>query len=63
MYFGLEAAGVITEKLEDIDFVDLEEKKVRMPIMEVNEEDFKKLVKEKDKNIYLFGKNKSIIIL
>ncbi len=60
---GLEAVGIITEKLEDVDFVDLEEKKVRMPVLEVSEEDFKKLVKEKDKNIYLFGKNKSIIIL
>jgi hypothetical protein len=60
---GLEAAGIVTEQLEDIDFVDLEEKKVRMPIVEVSEEDFKKLVKEKDKNLYLFGKNKSIIVL
>jgi hypothetical protein len=60
---GLEAMGIITEKLEDVDFVDLEEKKVRMPVLEVSEEDFKKLVKEKDKNVYLFGKNKSIIIL
>jgi hypothetical protein len=60
---GLEAAGIITEELEGIDFVDLEEKHVRMPVLEVSKEDFGKLVKEKDKNIYLFGKNKSIIIL
>jgi hypothetical protein len=60
---GLEAAGIITEKLEDIDFVELEEKRVRMPILEVSEEDFKRLVKYSRKNIYLFGRNKSIIIL
>jgi hypothetical protein len=60
---GLEAAGIITEELEDIDFVDLVEKHVRMPVLQVSEEDFKKLVKEKDKNIYLSGKNKSIILL
>ena len=60
---GLEAAGIVTENLEDIDFVDLEEKRIKMPIVEVSEVDFKKLVKEKEKNIYLFGKNKSIIIL
>jgi hypothetical protein len=34
-----------------------------MPVLEVSEEDFKKLAKEKDKNIYLSGKNKSIILL
>jgi hypothetical protein len=59
---GLEAAGIVTENLEDIDFVDLEEKKVRMPILEVSEEDFKKLVKDNTKKLFLFGKNKSIII-
>jgi hypothetical protein len=59
---GLEAAGIITENLEDIDFVDLEEKRVRMPILEVSEEDFKKLTKVGAKKLYLFGKNKSIII-
>jgi hypothetical protein len=60
---GLEAAGIVAQSLEGIDFIDLEEKKVRIPILEVNEEDFNKLIKEKGKNIYLFGKNKSIIIL
>jgi len=60
---GLEAVGIITQELEGIDFVDLEEKQVKMPVLEVSEEDFRKLVKEKDKKIYLFGKNKSIIIL
>jgi pyruvate/2-oxoglutarate dehydrogenase complex dihydrolipoamide acyltransferase (E2) component len=60
---GLEAAGIITQGLEGIDFVDLEEKQVKMPVLQVNEEDFKKLAGEKDKKIYLFGKNKSIIIL
>jgi hypothetical protein len=57
---GLEAAGIITEELEDIDFIDLEEKHVRMPVLKVSEEDFKKLTKEK--KVYLFGKNKSIVI-
>jgi hypothetical protein len=60
---GLEAVGIITEDLEDVDFIDLEEKHIRMPILQVSEEDFKKLIKESQKNIYLFGKNKCIIIL
>jgi len=60
---GLEAAGIITQELEDIDFVDLAEKHAWMPVLQVSEEDFKKLAKEKDKNIYLFGRNKSIILL
>jgi hypothetical protein len=60
---GLEAAGIITQELVGIDFIDLEEKHVRMPVLKVSEGDFKKLVKDKDKNIYLFGKNKSIIVL
>jgi hypothetical protein len=34
-----------------------------MPVLAVSEEDFGKLIKEKDKKLYLFGKNKSIIIL
>ena len=51
---GLEAAGIVTESLEGIDFVDLEEKRVRMPILEVSEEDFKKLVKDKDKKALSF---------
>lgn len=57
---GLEAAGIITEELEDVDFVDLEEKHVRMPVLKVSDEDFKKLTKEN--NVFLFGKNKSIVI-
>jgi hypothetical protein len=60
---GLEAAGVITERLVDTNFVELEAKHVRMPVLAVSEEDFKKLVKEKQKQVYLSGKNKSIIIL
>ncbi|MGA2967717.1 MAG: hypothetical protein ABSD69_00900 [Candidatus Levyibacteriota bacterium] len=60
---GLEAVGIITENLKDIDFIDLVEKHVRMPVLEVSEEDFKRLVKDKDKKIYLFGKNKSIVLL
>jgi len=60
---GLEAAGIVAQDLIDVDFVDLEEKRVRLPILQVSEEDFKKLAKEKQRNIYLFGKNKSIIIL
>jgi hypothetical protein len=60
---GLEATGIVTEKLEGIGFVNLEEKQVKMPVLAVSEEDFGKLIKEKDKKLYLFGKNKSIIIL
>jgi hypothetical protein len=60
---GLDASGVITKNLEDIDFIDLENKNIRIPILEVNEEDFQKLIKEIGKKLYLFGKKKSIIVL
>ncbi len=60
---GLEAAGIITETLEGVDFIDLEEKRIRMPVLTVREDDFKKLIKAKDRKVYLFGINKSIIIL
>ena len=60
---GLDAAGLITQNLEGIDFVDLQEKNVRMPVLAVGEEDFQKLSKEMGKKVYLFGKNKSIIVL
>jgi hypothetical protein len=60
---GLEAAGIVAENLTDIDFVDLQGKNVRMPVLTVAEEDFRKLVKLNSKRVYLSGKNKSIIVI
>jgi len=60
---GLEAAGIITEEIEGIDFVDLTEKNIKMPVLEISEEGFKKMIKYDGKKVYLFGKNKSIIVL
>jgi hypothetical protein len=60
---GLDASGVITEEVEDLDFIDLDNKKIIVPILSVSEEDFKKAVKNKNKRMFLDGENKSIIIL
>ena len=60
---GLDVGGIITEDLENMDFVDLTEKSITVPIMIVNEDDFKKLIKVNGKSIYLGGKDKSIAVL
>lgn len=60
---GLDAKGIITEEIDDVDFIDLNDKKIETPILSVSEEDFKKILKNKNKEIFLDGENKSIIIL
>ncbi len=60
---GLDASGIVTQDLENADFVDLSEKTIETPIMIVNDDDFKKLVKANGKKVYLGGKDKSIVIL
>ena len=60
---GLDVAGIVAEELEEMDFVDLTDKKISIPIMIVNEEDFKKLVKLNGKKVYLGGKDKNIVVL
>jgi hypothetical protein len=60
---GLDVSGIITESLENMDFVDLAEKAIITPIMTVSEDDFKKLIKANGKKIYLGGKDKSIVVL
>lgn len=60
---GLEAAGIITLELLGEDFIDLEEKPIKTPVMIIKEEDFKKLTKHNKDKIYMDTKNKSIIIL
>lgn len=60
---GLSALGIITEEVEDIDFIDLNEKKISIPILNVSDEDFKKVVKNKNKKMFLDGEKKTIVIL
>lgn len=60
---GLGANGIITEEIDDVDFVDLNDKKIETPILSVSEEDFKKISKNKNKKVFLDGENKSIVIL
>jgi hypothetical protein len=60
---GLDANGIIAKDLENADFVDLSEKTIETPIMIVNDNDFKRLVKANGKKVYLGGKDKSIVIL
>lgn len=60
---GLDSAGIITQNLEGIDFIELSGKNIETPIMILNEDNFKRLVKAKGKKVYLGGKDKSIVIL
>jgi len=60
---GLDAIGIITQNLEDTDFIELTSKNLKTPVMTVAEEEFKKLVKEDGKQIYIGGKDKTIAIL
>jgi hypothetical protein len=60
---GLDAFGVITLEISDADFVDLSGKAIKTPVMNVTEEDFKKLVSKNGAKVFLNGKSKSIIIL
>ena len=60
---GLNAAGVIIQQIEDVDFVDLTERNMIDPVMIINEADFKRLSKLDGKKVYLNGKDKSIIVV
>lgn len=60
---GLDVSGIITEALKNMDFIDLTEKAIETPVMIVNEDDFKKLIKANGKKVYLGGKDKSIVVL
>jgi hypothetical protein len=60
---GLDAIGIIVKSLEDTDFMELTGKYIKTPVMIVNEEDYKKIVKADKKRIYIGGKDKTIVIL
>lgn len=60
---GLDATGIVTEEFKELDFIDLNEKKIRIPVVNVTDEDFKKLVKLSGRIFLLNGENKSIIVL
>jgi hypothetical protein len=61
--FGLGALGIVGIDIRKGDLEDLEEKGIESPVLEINEEDFKKLVKHTKDQIYLDPKNKAIVIL
>lgn len=58
---GLDVIGIITKELEDLDFVDLTDKKINIPIMVIKDEDFEKVAKRTDSHVFLNGKDKSLI--
>jgi hypothetical protein len=60
---GLDAIGIIIMNLRDTDFIDLGQKKITMPVMTVSVEDYKKLGKANKRQVYLGGKDKTIVIL
>ncbi len=60
---GLGALGIITNKIEGMDFVDLQERPIEVSLAIVSGENFEKLIKNKGKKVYLNGKNKNIVIL
>ena len=61
--FALGALGVVGAQIGESDFEDLEEKGIKLPVVQVEEEDFDKLVKYSKKEVYLDPKNKSIVVL
>lgn len=60
---GLDASGVITLEISDADFIDLSEKAIKTPVMNVTDEDFKKLVAKNGAKVFLNGENKSILVI
>jgi hypothetical protein len=60
---GLGALGIIGVEIRESDFEDLEEKGIKSPVLQVEEKDFQKLAKLKNKEIYLDPENKSIVVL
>jgi len=60
---GLGGEGIIIQELEDMDFIDLNEKKIEIPIMIVSSDDFEKIAKKDGSKVYLNGVSKSVIIL
>ena len=60
---GLDASGVMTLEINDADFIDLSEKKIKTPVMNITDEDFKKLALKNGEKVILDGRNKSIIVL
>ena len=60
---GLGGEGIIIQELEDMDFVDLNEKKIEIPVMVVSSDDFEKITRKDGSKVYLNGVSKSIIIL
>lgn len=61
--FALGALGVVGAQIGESDFEDLEEKGIKLPVVQIEEEDFDKLVKHKEKQVYLDPKNKSLVVL
>jgi hypothetical protein len=59
----LDVVGIIVTELRDTDFIDLGLKKITTPVMTIGEEDYKKLSKANGKQVYLGGKDKTIVIL
>lgn len=60
---GLDATGIISEQFDNIDFIDLSDKKIKASVMQVEEEDYAKLEKSKGKIAYLDPDNKTIMVL
>lgn len=61
--FALGALGVVGVQIRESDFEDLEEKGIKSPVVQIEEEDFDKLLKYNQKQVYLDPKNKSLIVL
>ena len=61
--FGLGALGIIGVEIRESDLDDLSEKGIKSPVIQIEEEDYSKLVKQKNKQIYLDPENKSIVVL
>ncbi len=61
--FGLGATGIIGIEIKEGDFEELREKGIKSPVARINGDNYKKLLKHKNSEIYLDPKNKSVVIL
>lgn len=61
--FGLGAIGVIGVEIREGDFEDVREKGIKSPVVSIEGNDYGKLVKHKNREIYLDVENKTVVIL
>lgn len=60
---GMGAAGVIATEIADADFADIHGKNIDTPLIMIEKDDFKKLLKYTGKKIFIDGEAQSVVLL